>query len=64
MVHDQQDSPLNVGLQGLTSAVHGPTLVNMKELLGTDTVHLSLAMSMISIGYLLAAVLCGLIFNR
>ena len=51
-------------LQGLTSAVQGPTLVNIKELLNTDTVHISIAMSGNSVGWLVGAVVCGIMFNR
>ena len=49
---------------GIAYAVTGPTLVNMQVLLDTDTTHISIALSAHHIGYLCAAIACGILSDK
>ena len=42
----------------------GPTFIHMRELLETDTIKLSLAQSLVSVGLLSGSLLGGIFFKR
>lgn len=51
-------------IQGLCIAIPGPTLLDLKERIHTDTTHMALIFTARSIGYLLGSLIGGFLFDH